>query len=36
VQLDRLRVGQQRVRLRELANQFGQAGRRIIKGIVKA
>jgi predicted GTPase len=36
VQLDRLRVGQQRLRLRELADQVGQAGRIIIKGIVKA
>jgi predicted GTPase len=36
VQLDRLRVGQQRVSLRELADQLGHAGRTIIKGIVKA
>jgi uncharacterized protein len=36
VQLDRLRVGQQRLNLRELAHQFGHAGRIIIKGIVEA
>jgi predicted GTPase len=36
VQLDRLRVGQEGVSLRELANQLGHAGRLIIKGIVKA
>jgi predicted GTPase len=36
VQLDRLRVGQEGVSLRELANQLGNAGRLIIKGIVKA
>jgi uncharacterized protein len=35
VQLDRLRVGQQRLSLRELADQLGQAGRTIVKGIVK-
>jgi uncharacterized protein len=35
VQLDRLRVGQQRLNLRELADQLGQAGRTIVKGIVK-
>jgi predicted GTPase len=35
-QLDRLRVGQQRLSLRELADQLGHAGRFIIKGIVKA
>jgi len=36
VQLDRLRVGQQGLSLRELADQLGHAGRTIIKGIVKA
>jgi predicted GTPase len=36
VQLDRLRVGQKGVRLRELAVQLGHAGRTIISGIVKA
>jgi hypothetical protein len=36
VQLDRLRVGQEGVNLRDLANQLGHAGRLIIKGIVKA
>jgi predicted GTPase len=36
VQLDRLRVGQQGLSLRELAAQLGQAGRTIVKGIVKA
>jgi len=36
VQLDRLRVGQQGASLRELARQLGNAGRLIIKGIVKA
>jgi hypothetical protein len=36
VQLDRLRVGQETLNLRDLANQFGHAGRWIIKGIVKA
>jgi hypothetical protein len=35
VQLDRLRVGQQGLRLRELADQFGHAGRMIIESIVK-
>jgi predicted GTPase len=35
VQLDRLRVGQQGLRLRELADQLGQAGRTLIKGILK-
>jgi uncharacterized protein len=35
-QLDRLRVGQQRLSLRELADQLGHAGRFIIKGIAKA
>jgi hypothetical protein len=33
VQLDRLRVGQQRLSLRELADAFGHAGRTIIKGL---
>ena len=36
VQLDRLRVGQQGLSLRELASQLGHAGRTIIKGIVNA
>jgi predicted GTPase len=36
VQLDRLRIGQQRLDLRELAYQLGHAGRIIIKGIVEA
>ena len=36
VQLDRLRVGQQRLGLRELADALGHAGRTIIKGIVKS
>jgi predicted GTPase len=36
VQLDRLRVGQQRVGLRELASQLGGAGRMVIKGIADA
>ena len=36
VQLDRLRIGQQGVSLRELADALGHAGRTIIKGIVKA
>jgi hypothetical protein len=35
VQLDRLRVGPQGLRLRELADQFGHAGRMIIESIVK-
>ena len=35
VQLDRLRVGQEGVNLRDLASQLGNAGRLIIKGIVK-
>jgi uncharacterized protein len=35
VQLDRLRVGQQRLSLRELADQLGHAGRKIVKGIVQ-
>jgi uncharacterized protein len=36
VQLDRLRVGQQRLGLRELAESFRHAGRTIIKGTVRA
>ena len=36
VQLDRLRVGQQGIRLGDLASQLGQAGRAIVTGIVKA
>jgi hypothetical protein len=36
VQLDRLRVGQQGLSLREVANQLGHAGRTIMKSIVKA
>jgi uncharacterized protein len=36
VQLDRLRVGQQGLSLRELAHQLGHASRTIVKGIVKA
>jgi hypothetical protein len=35
VQLDRIRVGQQGFRMRELANQIGNAGRMIVRGIVK-
>jgi hypothetical protein len=35
VQLDRLRVGRQRLGLRELADQLGHAGRFIIEGIAK-
>jgi hypothetical protein len=35
VQLDRLRVGQEGVSLRDLANQLGHAGRVIIKSIAK-
>jgi uncharacterized protein len=35
VQLDRLRVGHQRLSLRELVRQFGHAGRFIIEGIAK-
>jgi uncharacterized protein len=34
VQLDRLRLGQRQLNLRELADQLGNAGRFIIKGIV--
>jgi uncharacterized protein len=36
VQLDRLRLGRQRLSLRELAHQLGHAGRFIIEGAVKA
>ncbi len=36
VQLDRLRIGQKRLDLREVVDQLGHAGRLIIKGIVKA
>jgi predicted GTPase len=36
VQLDRVRLGHQRLSLRELADQLGHAGRFIIKGVVKA
>lgn len=36
VQLDRLRLAQRRLNLRELADQLGNAGRFIIKGIVNA
>jgi uncharacterized protein len=36
VQLDRLRLGQRWLNLRELADQLGNAGRFIIKGIVNA
>jgi uncharacterized protein len=36
VQLDRLRLGERRLGLRELADQLGHAGRFIIKGIVNA
>jgi uncharacterized protein len=35
VQLDRLRVGGQRLSLRELADQLGYAGRTIVKGIIE-
>ena len=35
VQLDRLRVGRQRLSPRELAHQLGHAGRTIIKGIAR-
>jgi Asp-tRNA(Asn)/Glu-tRNA(Gln) amidotransferase A subunit family amidase len=35
VQLDRLRLGRQRLSLRELADQLGHAGRFIIAGAVK-
>jgi uncharacterized protein len=36
VQLDRLRVGQSGLSLRELADALGHAGRTIIKGIIEA
>jgi len=36
VQLDRLRLGERGFGLREFADQLGNAGRMIIKGIVKA
>jgi uncharacterized protein len=36
VQLDRLRVGQQGLGLRELADALGHTGRKIIKGIVQS
>ena len=36
VQLDRVRVAQQRVGLRKLASQLGNAGRMIVRGIVNA
>jgi predicted GTPase len=36
VQLDRLRRSEQATNLREFANQLGQAGRFIVKGVVKA
>jgi hypothetical protein len=36
VQLDRLRLGHQRLSLRELADQLGHAGRFIIEGVIKA
>jgi uncharacterized protein len=36
VQLDRLRVGQQRLSLRELSDQLGHAVRTVVQGIVKA
>jgi predicted GTPase len=36
VQLDRVRVGQSRLQLRELAYQVGQAGRMVIKGLVES
>jgi hypothetical protein len=35
VQLDRLRVGHQGLNLRELANQLGQAGRFLAKGLLR-
>jgi uncharacterized protein len=35
VQLDRLRAGQQGLSLRELADQLGQAGRTIIRSVIK-
>jgi hypothetical protein len=36
VQLDRLRVGQKGLSLRELVKAFGHAGQTVIKGMVKA
>jgi hypothetical protein len=36
VQLDRLRVGQRGLSLRELADALGRAGRMVVEGIVKA
>jgi uncharacterized protein len=36
VQLDRVRLGQQRLSLRELADQLGRAGRFVIAGVIKA
>jgi hypothetical protein len=36
VQLDRMRVGHQRIGLRELAESVRHAGRTIIKGIVRS
>jgi uncharacterized protein len=36
VQLDRLRVGQQRLSLRELSDQLGHAVRTVVQGIVRA
>jgi|RhiMetdeSRZDD1v2_1073273.scaffolds.fasta_scaffold15471_3 uncharacterized protein len=36
VQLDRLRIGQQGLALRDVAHQLGRAGRFIVSGIVKA
>ena len=35
-QLDRIRIGQQGFRMRELADQIGNAGRMIVKGLVEA
>ena len=35
VQLDRLRVGRQRLNLRELAQQLGQAGRFVVQGMAQ-
>jgi hypothetical protein len=35
VQLDRLRIGQQRLSLRELVDQLGHAGRFIVEGVAK-
>jgi hypothetical protein len=36
VQLDRLRLSRSPLSLRELADQFGRAGRFIVTGIIKA